>query len=206
MYFIRLRWNSSIRRKEWSFNSSRSLIISFNFWESFEISSNIPPESIVFTFTGIKGFEIVEIFSQHKIYDGKIAQSEVILSNKISNGIKLRPCLFKGVNFEIFIIFVPEKTTDLFVSILKDSKKIINSTSIFRILSKKISLSRSLSNISSNSHWFCELEISINKIREIGEVESKIELIFLEPLVRVIILNFFKFKAWVSHQQSDVLS
>lgn len=104
------------------------------------------------------------------------------------------------------MIFIPEQSSDVFHSIIKDSKDVINFSLILEIFPKEISFSWAIDDVFSDCCWFWEFEVTINEVGKVGEIQSNVDFIFFEPFILIVILNLFELGASVWEKVADILS
>ena len=104
------------------------------------------------------------------------------------------------------MIRIEAESNNTTIEFSEDSNNSLDFSLILSIFSKKFFIIWSFNDILSYSNWLSKLKISINKIWNIWEIKSKLELIFLEPLVLVIVLNLLEFSSCVGKQQSAELT
>jgi hypothetical protein len=90
-----------------------------------------------------------------------------------------------------FVFGVKEELSDVHSNIPEDSDDLIDFGNIISILSEEFFLSGFFNDVSLNSIRLRKLQISVDKVREIGEVEAKIKLIIAKPLSGVSVSNVF---------------
>jgi len=71
------------------------------------------------------------------------------------------------------MILVDKQTSDIFKSVVEYTNQVFNFSLVLNSLSQKIGLSWTVGDILGNGRGLSEFEVSINKIRQIGEVKSK---------------------------------
>ena len=114
--------------------------------------------------------------------------------------------LFQNFSLGGLILFVPEECSNVLEGILEDSKNVVNSSSIFDGLSEELGVSRLEYDVSIDGGRLSELEISIDKVGQVGEIKAEAELILTVPLIPLGVENIFNFSSSVCCQESWKLS
>ena len=104
------------------------------------------------------------------------------------------------------MIRIEAESNNTTIEFSEDSNNSLDFSLILSIFSKKFFFIRPFDDVLNNSNWLSKLKISINEIWKIWEIKSKLELIFLEPFVLIVVLNLLKFSSCIGKQQSTELA
>ena len=187
-------------------NCIRSLIVSLDLRKFFKVVSDSPPKAVMLVLTWEESFEIVELFCKEKVNQSEISKCPLFISNKIFKIVEFWPDFFKNFNLGRFVIRIEAKSNNSSIELFQNSNYSFDFSFILSVLSKKFFVIRSFDDVFNNSDGFSELEVSVNEIGDVGEIESKLELIFFEPLILVVILYFLKISFGVSEEKSAELT
>jgi len=187
-------------------DSILSFVISFDLRELFEVVSDSPPEAEVFVFAREKSLEVSKLFSKEEVGQCQITQSELSIANKVSDVIKLWSSFFKDLCLGIFVIGVEAKSNNGSSKFSHNSYDSIDFSFILGVPSQELSPSWSVDDVFGNSDGLWNLDITINQVREVGEVKSDAELILFEPFVLVVVLNLLEVSFCVGEKVPEELS
>ena len=98
------------------------------------------------------------------------------------------------------MIRIEAESNNTTIKFSEDSNNSLDFSLILSIFSKKFLFIRPFDDVLNNSNWLSKLKISINEIWKIWEIKSKLELIFLEPLILIVVLNLLKFSSCIGKQ------
>jgi hypothetical protein len=100
------------------------------------------------------------------------------------------------------VVLVEEETLDGSWNLIEYWKEALESSIILVVLTKKLAFSPSLDDVCLNGSWFCDIEVSIDQVRQVGEVESEVLLVIFKPLLASCVVIVFKLDARICQKKS----
>lgn len=100
------------------------------------------------------------------------------------------------------MVLVEEEPLDGSWNLIEDRKEALKSSIILVVLTKKLAFSPSLDDICLNGSWLCDIEVSIDQVRQVGEVESEVLLVILKPFLTGGIVIVFKLDTRIGQKKS----
>jgi hypothetical protein len=150
--------------------------------------------------------KVVRIFSNNEVCQGQISQGPLFLADEFLEKVELWFDSFPGLFDLAFVFGVKEELSDVHSDISEDSDDFIDFGNIISILSEEFFLSRFFNDVSFDSIGLRNFQISVDEVREVGEVKAKIKLIIAKPLSGVAVSDVLPFEACVCKKKSWNLS
>lgn len=136
---------------------------------------------------GVKGLDVVRVFSDDEVSQSQMAKGEWLLSDGCLKLVQFWRVFFEDLELGSFVIFVEEKCFDGSADLIEDGKDGIKPGSFLYVPSQKRFLAPTMTDVPLNCLSFCDAVISIDQVRQVGETEPRALLVLLEPLIRIFV-------------------
>lgn len=104
------------------------------------------------------------------------------------------------------MVLVEEKALDSSGDFEVDGEEALNLGVVMDVFAEQFALAPSLDDVALDGPRFSDVEITVQKVGQVGEVESKVHLIISEPFFSVRVMIIFKFHARIGEEESGDLS
>jgi len=144
----------------------------------------------------------MRVFSNNEVSQSQVSDNELVLSNEFIELLKLALEFLDDGTPSSGVILVKEQALDSRWNFDENWKEAFDFGVVVSILSKKFRISPFVDDVSLNGTWFSQAVFTIKEIGKVGEVQSKIKFIVLEPFVTISISKIFKFYTWITEKKS----
>ena len=199
-------FNGSIWWEEWALDCAFWGIISLNLGEGFNCCSNFSQEG-EFRIS-IRGdvLDIIREFRQVEVSDSQIPKGMLFITDELIQIAELGGDLFNDSWKFVLPVRVEGQWGQHTSKITIDSKDGFNSCLILKCFTQKLSLTWLLDDVEVDCPSFTKLEITINKVRKIGEDNTQFLFILIKPSLFGLICHCLPVKSTVGKEETTILT
>lgn len=144
----------------------------------------------------------MRILSDNEVGKREIAQCKLVLSYKFVEGLQLRPVLLDNRSLSCFVVLVEVKSLNRSCNLREDGKEAFEMGVVLQALAQEFLVSPLLDDVALDGVGFGDVVLSIKQVRQIGEIDAQVDLVLLEPVIRIGVVIVLECDVGESEQQS----
>ena len=155
---------------------------------------------------GVECLDVVRVFSYDEVCEGQAAQGEVLVADGGLQLFQLGGILLEDFELGSRVVAVEEQFLDGSADLIEDGKERIKPSGFLYVSAQERFLAPAMADVPLNCLRFSDAVVAVDKVRQVGEMQSSAVLVLNEPLVRILVLIVLKLDVRVCQQQSQHLS